>query len=83
MPDDIAWQPDGVTRARAATINPDDVECLKFGGVQMGGFIGYDPLIVFDRRLIRRFLDALKQASLPAPPPSKKLWRPRWVSTSC
>jgi hypothetical protein len=66
MPDDIAWQPDGETRARAATINPDDVECLKFGGVQMGGFIGYDPLIVYDRRLIRRFIDALKQAAVPA-----------------
>ena len=72
MPGDEKWVPYRLMREWASSINPDDVECLKFGGPQMGGFIGYDPIIVYDRRLIRRFIDALKQASLPAPPPGKK-----------
>jgi hypothetical protein len=72
VPQAEKWVPYRLMREWASTIDPDDVECLKFGGPQMGGFIGYDPIIVFDRRLIRRFLDALKQASLPAPPPGKK-----------
>jgi hypothetical protein len=72
VPGDEKWVPYRLMREWASSINPDDVECLKFGGPQMGGFIGYDPIIVYDRRLIRRFIDALKQASLPAPPPGKK-----------
>jgi hypothetical protein len=66
VPQAEKWVPYRLMREWASSINPDDVECLKFGGPQMGGFIGYDPIIVYDRRLIRRFIDALKQAAVPA-----------------
>lgn len=72
MPDNLRWIPNEWRRKWASTIDPSEVECLKFGGPQMGGFIGYDPIIVYDRRLIRLFIDALKQASLPAPPEGAK-----------
>lgn len=67
MPEREGWKPDRLTRQHAATIRSDDVECLKFGGLHMGGFIGYDPIVVYDRRLIRLFIEALHQAMIPTP----------------
>lgn len=66
MPEVDEWRPDKLTRQSASTIRPNDVECLKFGGIYMGGFIGYDPIIVYDRRLIRLFISALQEAVVPA-----------------
>ncbi len=69
MPDDVRWVPNEWRRRWASTIDPSEVECLKFSGPQMGGV---NPIIVYDRYLIRLFIDALRQASLPAPPAGKK-----------